>query len=302
MSLPSASKYLFLVAAVRLADGDKRRPTTYQLMDKRIGFIGTGYMARALARGFLKTQSITKEQLLGCDISPKAAQEFVDQTGGLLVDSIKDLVAGSDVVFIAVKPQQIGEVLRTISSLRAHADTLWITVAAGVPIRTYLKEIGNTARLIRVMPNTPCRVGEGVSGFCVSEGVKPDDIAVATELLETVGIAIQFPERQLDAVAGLSGSGPAYVYMMIDAMADGGVKMGLSRTHALQLASQTVLGAAKVVMQAGEHPGFLKDNVCSPRGTTISAVHVLEKSGFRASLISAVEAATLRSKEMGAEM
>jgi len=277
-------------------------------MDKRIGFIGTGYMARALARGFLKTtplktQSIAKEQLLGCDVNPEAAQKFVDQTGGARVDTIKDLVSGSDIVFIAVKPQQIGEVLRAIGSIRAHGfNPLWITVAAGVPLRVYLKEIGNTARLVRVMPNTPCRVGEGVSGFCVSEGVQPGDIELATELLETVGIAIQFPERQLDAVAGVSGSGPAYVYMMIEAMADGGVKMGLSREQSVQLATQTVLGAAKVLQHTREHPGVLKDNVCSPRGTTISAVHVLEQSGFRASLISAVEAATLRSREMGAEM
>jgi pyrroline-5-carboxylate reductase len=120
--------------------------------------------------------------------------------------------------------------------------------------------------------------------------------------LATVGIAIQFPERQLDAVAGLSGSGPAYVYMMIEAMADGGVKMGLSRENAIQLATQTVLGATKMVMQTGDHPGLLKDKVCSPRGTTISAVHALERSGFRASLMGAVEAATLRSREMATEM
>ena len=272
-------------------------------MDKHIGFIGTGYIARALARGFLKTQSVTAQQLFGYDINPEAAQNFVDQTDGTKVDSIKDLVAGSDVVFLAVKPQQMGEVLRSIGSLRALGfNPLWITVAAGIPTRTYLKEIGNTARLVRVMPNAPCRVGEGVSGFCVSEGVKPDDIKLATDLLATVGIAIQFPERQLDAVAGLSGGGPAYVYMMIEAMADGGVKMGLSREHAIQLAAQTVLGAAKVLLQTGDHPGLLKDTVCSPRGTTISGVHVLEQSGFRASLISAIEAATRRSREMGMEM
>ena len=260
-------------------------------------------MSRALARGFIKTQSITREQIFGCDINPEAAQKFVEQTGGTQVASIKDLVAGCDVVFLAVKPQQIGEVLRTISSLRSFGlNPLWITIAAGIPLQHYLKEIGNTARLIRVMPNAPCRVGEGVSGFCVSEGVKPEDIELATGLLATVGIAIQFPERQLDAVAGLSGSGPAYVYIMIEALADGGVKMGLSREHATQLAAQTVLGAAKVLQQAGEHPGALKDDVCSPRGTTISALHVLEQSGFRAALIGAVEAATLRSRELGAEM
>jgi len=271
-------------------------------MDQRIGFIGTGHMARALARGLLKTQSVTKEQIFGHDINPNAAKRFVDQTGGTTKESIKELVASSDVVFLAVKPQQMGEVLRSLSSLRALGfNPLWITIAPGIPARTYLKEIGNTARLVRVMPNAPCLVGEGVSGFCVSEGVKPEDAVLATGLLATVGIAIQVPERQLDAVAGLSGSGPAYVYMMIESLADGGVKMGLSRELATQLATQTVLGAAKVVQYTGDHPGLLKDKVCSSRGTTISAVHALEKAGFRAAVIGAVETATLRSHEMGSE-
>ena len=271
-------------------------------MEQRIGFIGTGHMARALARGLLKTQSVTKEQIFGYDINPDATKRFVDQTGGTTKGSIKDLVASSDVVFLAVKPQQMGEVLRSLSSLRAlGSNPLWITVAPGIPVRTYLKEIGNTARLVRVMPNTPCLVGEGVSGFCVSEGVKPDDIKLTTDLLGTVGVAIPIPERYLDAVAGLSGSGPGYVYMMIEAMADGGVKMGLTRELAVQLATHTVLGAAKVVQYTGDHPGLLKDKVCSPRGTTISGVHALEKGGFRAAVMDAVEAATLRSHEMANE-
>ena len=259
-------------------------------------------MARALARGFLKTQTLTKERLYGYDILPEAAKKFVDQTGGTTTASLKDLVANSDVVFLSVKPQQMNEVLRSLGALRALGfNPLWITVAPGIPIKTYLKEIGNAAHLVRVMPNTPCLVGEGVSGFCVSEGVKPDEVKLATDLLETVGIAIQVPERHLDAVAGLSGSGPAYIYMMIEAMADGGVKMGLSRELAIQLATQTVLGAAKVAQYTGDHPGLLKDKVCSPRGTTISGVHALEQAGFRAAVISAVEAATLRSREMANE-
>jgi len=271
-------------------------------MDQRIGFIGTGHMARALARGFLKTQTVAKDQLFGYDINPDAAKRFADQTGGETMGSLKDLVTHSDVVFLAVKPQQMGEVLRSLGSLRAlGSNPLWITVAPGIPTRTYLKEIGNTARLVRVMPNTPCLVGEGVCGFVVSEGVKPDDVKLATDLLATVGIAIQVPERYLDAVTGVSGSGPAYVYMMIEAMADGGVKMGLSRELAVQIAAQTVLGAAKMVQHTGDHPGLLKDKVCSPRGTTISAVHALEKAGFRAAVIGAVEAAALRSREMGNE-
>ena len=271
-------------------------------MDQRIGFIGTGHMARALARGLLKTQSVTTEQIFGYDINSEAAKRFVDQTGGTTKESIKDLVAGADVVFLAVKPQQMGEVLHSLGTLRALGfNPLWISIAAGIPAQTYLKTIGNTARLVRVMPNAPCRVGEGVCGFCVSEGVKPEDVKLTTDLLATVGIAIQVPERQLDAVAGLSGSGPAYVYMLIESMADGGVKMGLPRELAIQFATQTVLGAAKVVQSTGEHPCILKDKVCSPRGTTLSAVHALEKAGFRAAIMGAVEAATIRSREMGTE-
>ena len=257
-------------------------------------------MARALARGLIKTQSVTKEQIFGYDISPEAVQGFIDQTGGTKMESIKDLVADSDVVFLAVKPQQMPEVLRALGSLRRLGfNPLWITVAAGIPAQTYLKEIGNTARLVRVMPNTPCMVREGASAFCVTEGVKPDDAELASKLLSSVGIVVQVPERHLDAVAGLSGSGPAYAYVMIDAMADGGVKMGLSRELATKLATQAVLGAARMVQYTGDHPGLLKDKVCSPRGTTISGIHALEQAGFRAAVIGAIEAATLRSREMG---
>ena len=272
-------------------------------MDKNIGFIGTGHIARALSRGFLVTQSVPREKLFGYDILPSAVQKFVDQTGATKKDSIKELVASCDVVFIAVKPQQMTEVLRSIASLRVHGfNQLWITIAAGIPIKTYLREIGNTARLIRAMPNSSCLVGEGVSGFCVSEEVKPSDIQLAADLLATVGIAIQFPEWQLDAVSGLSGSGPAYVYMMIEAMADGGVKMGLSREHAIQLATHTVLGSAKMLLLTEYHPSQLKDRICSPNGITIHAVHALEQTGFRASLIGAVESATKRSKEIAMEI
>ena len=272
-------------------------------MEKRIGFIGTGHMGRALARGLIRKQIVTKDKLFGYDSNPPASQKFVEQTGGKSLNSIRELVSQADVVYLAVKPQQMKEVLKSVASLRAGGyNPLWITVAAGIPIKTYLKDMGETARLVRVMPNSPCIVGEGVSGFTCSDGVGPEDAKLAMELLEAVGLAIQFPERQLDAVSGLSGSGSAFVYMMIESMADGGVKMGLSREHATQLAAQTVLGAAMVLLQTGEHPGMLKDKVCSPRGTTISGVHVLEQLGFRSSVISAVEASTLRSQELGADM
>ena len=271
-------------------------------MNRKIGFIGNGQMAIALASGFVKTKTLEPYQIFGYDRAPEASERFAQTTGGAAVKSVKELVAAAEVVFLAVKPQQMGEVLHELGTIHVHAaDKLWITIAAGVPLKAYLKELGTMARIIRVMPNTPCLVGEGVCGFCVSEAATKEDAELATSLLSTVGAAIQFPERQLDAVTGLSGSGPAFVYMMIEAMADGGVKMGLPRDLSLKLAAQTVLGSAKVVLQTGEHPGVLKDRVCSPRGTTISAVHSLEAAGFRAALIGAVEAGTLRSREMGAE-
>lgn len=272
-------------------------------MTQSIGFIGTGQMALALATGFTQTQTVPKDKLFGFDVNADAARRFAETTGGGVKSTIADLVAACEVVFLAVKPQQMGDVLHQVGAVhaRARVNPLWITIAAGMPIKAYLKDLGTSARLIRVMPNTACLVGQGVCGFCLSEGATDTDAQLATNLLSTVGIALRFPERQLDAVTGLSGSGPAYVYMMIEAMADGGVKMGLARDVALKLAAQTVLGSAKVVMETGEHPGVLKDRVCSPRGTTISAVHTLEQHGFRNALISAVESATRRSREMGAE-
>ncbi len=274
-------------------------------MDKKIGFIGTGQMATALALGLVKSQMVRPENLFGYDINPSAAARFAELTGASIPPTASGLMTASDVVFLAVKPQQMPEVLHDLAAAHARdagkSNPLWISIAAGIPIKTVLKDLGTLARVVRVMPNTPCLVGEGASGFCVSEGASEEDVKLATSLLETVGIAVRFPERQLDAVTGLSGGGPAFVYMMIEAMADGGVKMGLPRDVSLKLAAQTVLGSAKMVMQTGEHPGILKDHVCSPRGTTISAVHSLESSGFRAALIDAVEVATLRSREMGAE-
>lgn len=262
-------------------------------------------MATALALGLVNTQMVKQENLYGFDASAAASERFAQITGAWISATMQELVMNSQVVFLAVKPQQMPEVLHELAAVHAktkgQANPLWITIAAGLPIKSYLKDLGTAARLVRVMPNTACLVGEGASGFCVSEGASEEDVTLATGLLETVGIALRFPERQLDAVTGLSGSGPAFVYMMIEAMADGGVKMGLPRDVSLKLAAQTVLGSAKVVLQTGEHPGVLKDKVCSPRGTTISCVHTLESHGFRAALIDAVEVGTLRAREMGAE-
>lgn len=268
-------------------------------MDQKIGFVGTGQMATALAVGFLNTRVVSAGELFGYDVQKKAMADFAKKTGASPVESVQDLLQVSDIVFLAVKPQQMDPLLREIGT--RHRNPLWITIAAGIPMKKYQAELGSSVRLVRVMPNTPCLVGEGVSGYCMSEGTDSSDAELAESLLNTVGIAVRFPESLMDAVVGLSGSGPAYVYMMIDALADGGVKMGIPRDLSLKLAAQTVLGSAKTVLQTGEHPGVLKDRVCSPRGTTIAAVHTLEQNGFRAALIDAVEQATRRSMEMGAE-
>ncbi len=271
-------------------------------MDKKIGFIGTGQMASALAAGFIETKTIDAANLFGYDVLPAAAQAFAAKTGGTVFATIKEVVAKSDIVILCVKPQQLAEVLQQLSPLHAHGlNPLWITIAAGVPIKNYLKQLGTSARLIRVMPNTPAMVHEAACGFSASEGATTEDVELTQTLFSTIGIAFQVPERRLDAVTGLSGSGPAYVYMMIEALADGGVKMGLPRDLSMQLAAQTVLGSAKMVLETGEHPGVLKDKVASPRGTTIYGIHALEENGFRAALIDAVEAATRRANELASE-
>lgn len=272
-------------------------------MVKSIGFIGTGQMALALASRFAKATTTLSMPLYGHDPDSKASERFASLTGGTMVESTERLIQASDIVFLAVKPQIMPSVLGKIGEMRrkdsADCQRLWITIAAGIPIKTYLEDLGAAARLVRVMPNTPCLVGEGASGYCASSETSEDDIALAGSLLETVGLAVRIPESQFDALTGLSGSGPAYGYMMIEAMADGGVKMGLPRDLALKLAAQTLLGAAKLVLYSGDHPGLLKDRVCSPLGTTIHAVHQLERHGFRAALIDAVQAAAERSQELG---
>ena len=272
-------------------------------MNKTIGFIGTGQMATALATGLIGTKTIERSKLFGFDIAEAAAQAFASRTGGTVVGSLKELVTQAEIVIFAVKPQQLGDLLHELSGLRARGslNPLWITIAAGVPIKTYLKELGASARLVRVMSNTPALVGAGMSAFAVSDGTTADDIELTKTLLSTVGLVAQVPERQLNAVTGLSGGGPAYVYMMIESLADGGVKMGLSRTLALQLAAQTVLGSARMVLETGEHPAVLRDRVSSPRGTTIYGTHALERHHFRAAVIDAVEAATRRSNELADE-
>lgn len=264
----------------------------------RVGFVGSGKMATALARGLISSGFVSADAVVASDVYPAARESFQTDTGARVVESNEEVVAGSDVVVLAVKPQQMAGVLDGLSTLLEDRH-LVISIAAGLPLSFYESKLGTSRRIIRVMPNTPCLVGETAAGFSVGASATADDASLVASMLETVGVAVQVDEKLLDAVTGLSGSGPAYVYQIIEALSDGGVRVGLPRDVATKLAAQTLLGAAKMVLETGQHPGALKDAVTSPGGTTIAGVHALERGGLRATLMNAVEAATNRSKELG---
>ena len=208
------------------------------------------------------------------------------------------MVLSSQAIVLAVKPQSMPQVLAELRPL-VGPDHLIISIAAGVTLSAMTDGLGSNRRLVRVMPNTPALLGEGASGYCMGSATKPEDEATVRLCLDAVGRSYRVPEHLLDAVTGLSGSGPAFVYLMIEALSDGGVRVGLPRDIATALAAQTVLGAAKMVLETGLHPGVLKDQVTSPGGTTIAGLHALERGGLRAALMNAVEAATSRSQELG---
>jgi pyrroline-5-carboxylate reductase len=264
----------------------------------RIGFLGAGKMATALARGWSAAGLTTAERLCASDPVAGACQAFTAETGVTCAASNREVIIQSDVLVLAVKPQSMAGLLKEVRPTLT-ARHLVISIAAGVSLRQLAEGLGSERRLVRVMPNTPCLVGASASGYCPGEDATPDDVALVDRLLNAVGRAFRLPESLLDAVTGLSGSGPAFVYVIIEALSDGGVRMGLPRDVATALAAQTVLGAAKMVLETGCHPGVLKDMVTSPGGTTIAGLHALERGGLRAALIDAVEAATRRSAELG---
>ncbi|HEX4129523.1 MAG TPA: pyrroline-5-carboxylate reductase [Pirellulales bacterium] len=262
------------------------------------GFIGTGRMATALARGFVNAGLVSGSAIVGSDSQQAAAVQFAQATGARILHDNAAVAAAANVLFLSVKPQQLAAVLDDLGG-RLNERHLVVSIVAGVSLAQLAKGLGPTPRLVRVMPNTPCLVGQGASGYCLGPGATTDDDALVGRLLEAVGRAYRLDEKLMDAVTGLSGSGPAYAFIIIEALADGGVRMGLPRPVAQALAAQTVLGAAQMVLDTGEHPAALKDQVASPGGTTIAGLAALETGGLRASLIAAVEAATLRAQQLG---
>jgi len=255
-------------------------------------------MAMALGQGFVAANLVDARRLLAADPDAEAKNRFAQATGGRTSDDNRQVVDEADVIFLAVKPQQI---LRVMNEIRPNvtADKLIVSIAAGVRLDTLSEGLGGETRLVRVMPNTPCLVGQAACGYCVSKQATTEDGELINRLLSAVGIVVGVDEKLMDAVTGLSGSGPAFVYVVIEALSDAGVRMGLPRTVATALAAQTVRGAAEMVLSTGEHTGVLKDRVTSPGGTTIAGLQALEAGGMRATLMAAVEAATARSRELG---
>ena len=266
--------------------------------DKKVGFVGAGNMGEALIRGLVESNVVPADQIFIADVRADRVRQLAKQYGLHVVAGNAPLVKDVDVVILAVKPQIMAAVLREAKpALTSHP--LLISLAAGVSTTTITSVVGAYPRLIRVMPNTPALVLQGATAIARTPGLAQDDLDTAQEIFAAVGRVVVLDEEQMDAVTGLSGSGPAYVALVIESLADGGVKMGLDRATAMTLATQTVLGAAKLLAETGMHPGALKDMVSSPGGTTIAGIAALEEGGVRTTFIRAVERATQRSRELG---
>ena len=263
-----------------------------------IGFIGAGKMATALARGFIKSGLVKAGDIFASDSQMEARQTFIKETGAHAVEFNRDLLQKAKVIIVAVKPETVMTVLHEIYP-HATASHLFISIAAGLTLTKLESGLPKMARVIRVMPNTPALVGASATGYSLGSHALKEDDETAGKLFSSVGVAFAIKESLLDAVTGLSGSGPAYIYTIIEAMSDGGVASGLPREIATKLAAQTVLGSARMVLETGIHPGALKDMVTSPGGTTIEGLHELEKGAIRATMINAVRAATEKSKKLG---
>lgn len=263
--------------------------------DTRWGFLGAGKMASALIRGMIRAGVVAPSAIVISDPMPEA-REAMAAEGVVACGSNAEVADRSDVLVLAVKPQAMTAALDELAG--GGQGKLVISVAAGISVANLSAGLGPEARVVRVMPNTPALVGEGAAAYCLGPGVLPEDEALVLRLLESVGMARRVPEGLMDAATGLCGSGPAFVYAMIEALSDGGVRVGLPRDIATAMAAQTVLGAARMVLETGQHPGVLKDQVTSPGGTTIAGIHALERGGLRATLMDAVQAAALRSAEL----
>lgn len=263
----------------------------------KLGFVGSGKMASALVQGVVKSGAVAPGDVIVSDVIAAAAQRLATVAGVAFAESNADLVAIAGALVLCVKPADAIDALR---SLRMdEAEKLVISIVAGLPISALQEAAGPGVRIVRVMPNTPALIHKGAAAYALGATATGADAALTEKIFGAVGEVVCVKEELLDVVTGLSGSGPAYIYLVIEAMADAGVLMGLPRELALKLAAQTVSGAAGMVLQTGRHPATLKDEVTSPGGTTIAGLEALEAAGLRSAFFSAVRAATERARELG---
>lgn len=270
------------------------------MKDLTLAFLGAGNMAEAIIKGLLRSSVTSGAQIIATGRRPARLEQLQTAYGVRVTADNVTAARQADVVVLCVKPQVMDKVLTQVAGA-IDPKKLVVSVAAGVPIAALERRLGAGARIVRAMPNTPSLVGLGACAVAPGEHATEEDLQTARALFDAVGISTVVEEGLLDAVTGLSGSGPAYVFLVIEALSDAGVKMGLPRYTALQLAAQTVLGSAKLLLETGAHPGTLKDQVTSPGGTAIAGLHTLEAGGLRTTLIDAVEAATRRARELGAQ-
>ncbi len=264
---------------------------------KKIGFIGAGNMAEAIIKGILKAGLYPPSNIILADINQDRLLDLHKKYGPQAAKNNSDLVTQSDIIIFAVKPQIITNVLKEIAP-EINKHKLLISIAAGIKLSLFKTHVGEDIRIIRVMPNTPALVLKGITAIC-SDGATQDDIEKTKHIFSSIGSIVIIKENLMDVTTGLSGSGPAYVAMIIEALTDGGVLMGLPREISQELALQTVSGTAHLLMESKKHPALLKDMVSSPGGTTIQGIYALEKGGLRASLMEAIKLATIRSQELG---
>lgn len=267
------------------------------LQNQKIAVIGAGNMGLALLKGMIDSGAVPPEAITVRNKRPEKAKALAEKFGVRTAATNVEAVTGADIVLLSVKPQIFSTVL---AELRGKTgDALIISVAAGVSTERIERELGGSPRVVRTMPNTPALIKQGATAISAGAFTRPGDLELAQSILGSVGRVVVVDEDHLDAVTGLSGSGPAYVFLIIEAFADAGVKVGLSREIALELAVQTIQGAARLLQETKEHPGKLKDQVTSPGGTAIAGLHTLEQGGLRTTIMNAVEAATKRAKELG---
>jgi len=268
------------------------------LASHSIGFIGAGNMAEALIRGLVKGGHVPANRITASAPRNDRLAELAETYGIAVTRDNREVARAASIVVLSVKPQILDKVLREVGD-QIKPGTLVISIAAGVDTETIEEALADGVRVVRAMPNTPALVGAGATAISAGKHASDEDLAMARAVFDAVGITVQLDESHLDAVTGLSGSGPAYIFLILEALADAGVKVGLSRRNAQRLAAQTVMGSAKMLLETDEHVGHLKDMVTSPGGTAIAGLHTLEEGGLRTTLINAVETATKRARELG---